>query len=579
MNVEHRQTHRQRLRIACDSCRERKRKCDGGRPCTMCIGYGYDCSYRSTPRSRQQQRGAGRSQTVVTQEASIPVPVEIIPQQLEDQQQCNQPLGRSQRQRQQQSQEQQNKEQQSPSGYLRSVESNSGAAFARLLTMTLESSDRSVSPMRMLAWNLFLGERQIVNTVHAETLTAILSELEMQHLATIYFEKVHPCYGFIDKGMLLRSISSTWNDQGRSGAQDALLCGVAALAFLFSNTRDLAREVSLVALAKRLLDPSTADPPSLHSATAWLLRTVYLRLTAKPEEAWLASCTTLHVIDAAGLMTSVGPGSAFSLPRDPRDVHLRKMAFGVAQHLNIWMSYDLGRNRVLLPNINTVQLSAQSGEYTAELLDLLPYSQNLDPANELSVGSLVAALEEVLARTHTEPPSVLAQCNLMLCIHRRCHSSKLEVPDAVMEKVLSLIQTSIQAVRSSVAAGLPWHHVANIPFQAVCTLLVIDTVQSFALLSECLACVVAVNEAYQTEATREAATAACTLLQLHRRRREAEMKKHSDMLSLYPSVEFLLQESHGDALNGNALQDFWWFNEFVAHSDVALGVSPPMQTL
>ncbi|KFZ00577.1 hypothetical protein V500_00990 [Pseudogymnoascus sp. VKM F-4518 (FW-2643)] len=582
MNVEGRQTHRQRLRIACDHCRKSKRKCDGGRPCNICLGYGYDCSYRSTPRSRQSQRGAGRSQTVITREASPSVPPGILPQQLERQEQCNLPSGRRRRQHQhpqqgqdQQDQDQQGQEQQGPHGYLRSVESNSGAAFARLLTITLESSDRSVSPMRMLAWNLFLGERQTAGSVHHEMLPAVLSEPEMRHLATVYFEKVHPCYGFIDKDMLLQSISSTWGGQGSSSAQDAILCGVAALGCLFSSTQDLVAELSLVALAKRLLDPSTADSPSLHSATAWLLRTVYLRLTAKPEEAWLASCTTLHIIDAAGLMRSADHGSAFSLPQDPRDVHLRRRAFGVAQHLNIWMSYDLGRSRVLLPNADTVPPSAQPGEYTAELLDLLPYSQDLDPANGLSMDSLVAVLVEVLDRTHTEPPSVLAQCNLMLCIHRRLHSSKLEIPDDVMNKVLGLIKNSIQAARSSVAAGLPWHHVANIPFQALCTLLVIDTVQSFELLSESLACVIAVNDAYQTEATREAATTACTLLQLHQKRREAEIKKHSDMLSMYPSVDFPLQDSHGDPLNGYALQNSWWFNEFVAHSDLALGVTPP----
>jgi hypothetical protein len=537
----------------------------------MCLRYGYSCSYRSTRRSRQPPKSS--QATVTPEEAGAPVPTtETQPQpqpQQQQQQQCGQPSGRHRRR---QSQE----EQQGPPGYLRSVEGNSGLAFARLLAMTLESSsDGSVSPMQMLAWNLFLGERKAATPVHPDTLTAILSEQEMQRLAAVYFEKVHPCYGFIDKEMLLQSISSTWNGQGASdAAQEALLCGVAALACLFSSTPDLVGELSLVALAKGLLDPSTADPPSLHSAAAWLLRTIYLRLTAKPEEAWLASCTTLHIIDAAGLMTGVGPSSVFSLPQDPRDVYLRKRAFGVAQHLNIWMSYDLGRSRVLLPNVNTVQPSAQPGEYTTELLDLLPCSQDLDPANELSVGSLITALIGVLDRTHTEPPSVLAQCNLMLCIHRRLHSSKIKVPDDVMEKVLGLIHTSIRAVRSSIAAGLPWHHVANIPFQAVCTLLVIDTVQSFALLSECLACVVAVNEAYPTEATREAATAACTLLQLHRRRRETEMKRHSDMLSLYPSVDFVLQdENHGDDLNGNALQDFWWFNEFMMHSDPALGVN------
>lgn len=103
--------------------------------------------------------------------------------------------------------------------------------------------------------------------------------------------------------------------------------------------------------------------------------------------------------------------------------------------------------------------------------------------------------------------------------------------------------------------------------------------QSFALLSEALACVVAVNDAYPGEATREATTAACTLLQLHRKRREAEVKKQSDMLSLYPSMDFSSQGSYSDPLNGNALSDFAWFNEFISQSDLSLGLDPLMQTL
>lgn len=276
-------------------------------------------------------------------------------------------------------------------------------------------------------------------------------------------------------------------------------------------------EPQLVALAKHLLDPSTAGPPSLYSATAWLLRTVYLRLTAKPEEAWLASCTTLHVIDAAGSMTSASHGNRAILPQDSQNAHIRKRLLGVAQHLNIWMSYDLGRSRVVLPNADPVPAVSQAGEYTPELLDLLPYIQHLDPNNGLSEDSLIAALQEILNRTHTEPSSVLAQCNLMLCMHRRLHASKAPIPVDVMDKILGLIQRSIPAVRSAVATGLPCHHEANIPFQSVCTLLVLNTVKSFALLAESLACVSAVNDVYQNDAKREAVAAVYTLVQLHRK--------------------------------------------------------------
>lgn len=425
--------------------------------------------------------------------------------------------------------------------------------------------------MRMLAWNLFLGERQIAIDVQPEAITDIFSEPEMQNLAMIYLRKVHPCYGFVDEDLLFRSITSSWHGLNKSSAQDALLCGVAGLALLFTNIRSSTNELSVVALAKRLLDPSLAGFPSLQSATAWLLRTVYLRLASKPEEAWLSSCNTLHIIDAAGLISDAGHASAFSLPQDPQSVHIRWRVFGVAQHLNMWMSYDLGRSRVLLPNIGTPPTSLQAGDYTMELLDLLPYSEALDPANGHSAESLTATLMEVLDRVHTEPPSVLAQCNVMLCIYRRLHSFKLEVLEDIMNQVFNLIQKSFQAVRSAIAAGLPWHHVANIPFQTICTLLAIDSPQSFALLAESLECIVAANDVYQTEATREAASAAHTLLQLHRKRRETEVQKHSDMLSLYPSVHLVLQDSHNDPLNEYGLLDSWWFSEFMAHSEFSLG--------
>lgn len=50
------------------------------------------------------------------------------------------------------------------------------------------------------------------------------------------------------------------------------------------------------------------------------------------------------------------------------------------------------------------------------------------------------------------------------------------------------------------------------------------------------------------------------------------MRIHSDMLGLYPIVEAPVQDSLDDASNRNALQDFWWFDEFVAHSGLAFSM-------
>ncbi|KAJ8114974.1 hypothetical protein OPT61_g3269 [Boeremia exigua] len=531
----------------------------------MCLGYGYECLYRSTPRSRRRQRGSSRLQTIGTQEGSPSVAARTASPQQEQYTQISEPP------QELQPQGQQVQEQQGLPYYLRSVQSNSGAAFVRLLTTTLESN-QNPSPVRMLAWNLFLGERRKPD-IFGVCLTDVLKEIEMQDLAAVYFAKFHPCYAFVNLGTVARDISDTWNYHGRSDAREAMLCGVAAIGSLFSTTQNLRTESALVAIAKRLLDPSTAGPPSLHLSAAWLLRTVYLRLTAKPEEAWLASCTTLHMIDAAGSMSRVGLDTSPVLDGSSDVSDIRKSLIGVAQHLNIWLSFDLGRRRVVLPSLTALPLASKPGEYTTELLGLLPYSEVLDPANELSSETLLKMLEDVLDRTHNEPPSVLAQCNLTLCIYRRLHPSSLAIPDCIKINVFRLMQKSLLAVLSALDQGLPWHHVANIPFQVLCLLLFIDTAQSFALLSDALSCIVAVNNAYQTEATREAETAAYTLVQLHRERREEELRSHANMLELYPLLSPQVQESQSHLLSGDALQDSWWLNHFMPLAQCSVDVA------
>jgi hypothetical protein len=565
MNTGRRQTQRQRLSIACDSCRERKRKCNGSRPCGMCVGYGYECSYRSTPRSRRSQRDASQSE-VSAHGGSPPISVRTPTRHPDNQTQPDQLQVQRQGQAgpsQERNQDLPLSEQNAQPSYIRSVESNSGAAFVRLLTATLENSSQSSSPLRMLAWNLFLGERQVehISRPHAKSILDLLDKAEIDTLVDTYFRKFHPCYGFVDRRIISGVVTRDWFRKPIA-SDEALICGIAAIGSLFSNQKDLAKEHELATVAKNLLDPSKAGPPSLSLATAWLLRTVYLRLTAKPEEAWSASCTTLHVIDAAESMSSSTPPQAQDSP------DIRRSLIGVAQHLNIWLSYDLGRSRVVLPNLIAFPLVVRPGEYTAELLGLLPYSEVLDPNNKLSSDSLLATLVEVLGRSHTEPPSILAQCNLALCIYRRLHSSGLNIAETVRTKLFAQMRKSIHAVHSAIAQQLPWHHVANIPFQILCMLLFIDTAQSFELIGVALACIVSVNDAYHTEATREAATAAYTLLQLHRQRREAEIQNHTNMLGLYPSLDPEVQESHGELLSGDGLQDSWWFNEFVAQADL-----------
>ncbi|KAJ5608402.1 hypothetical protein N7537_005021 [Penicillium hordei] len=45
---------RKHSRVACEPCRDRKRKCNGQSPCNTCSDWGYECHYRCQPTSPSQ---------------------------------------------------------------------------------------------------------------------------------------------------------------------------------------------------------------------------------------------------------------------------------------------------------------------------------------------------------------------------------------------------------------------------------------------------------------------------------------------------------------------------------------------
>jgi hypothetical protein len=50
---------------ACERCRSRKTKCDGGRPCAFCASHGVPCIHRPTNRKRKPYSSAKEQQYVL----------------------------------------------------------------------------------------------------------------------------------------------------------------------------------------------------------------------------------------------------------------------------------------------------------------------------------------------------------------------------------------------------------------------------------------------------------------------------------------------------------------------------------
>lgn len=519
-------TGRKRSKLACQTCRDLKRRCDGEKPCGTCVRFEYDCVFhQGKKRAVRKLRNHGntssmrRSPTEIAPSGSgaqEPPPSGIVPASSSDG---------------------------NPQNQARSLEANSGLAFVRRLALRL---DPKRSPrMQTFAWNAFLGSRAAKHTPTLRPIiTLLLTQKHMQDLTAKYFEQVDPTYGFIDRSGLAQLIQLRWTTHAiQQEEDDALLCGIAALGCLFSNVEPDTVEHDLVEAARALLEQTTSKQPSTTCVAAWLLRVTYLRLAGTYYEAWMASCVVMHMIEAAGFITMVAPTSedkdlhpsGSPIRRDTNVENVQRMVL-IAQHLNTWMSFDMGLTRVALTSISTMATPmSRPGDFTCEITELLPFTVELDPERRPTAKELESALHNVLKRVHSIPPTILAQCNLALCLCRRLRSMDVALTEPVLQQILSLTTNGIRAARSMLEARAPWHHMAYIPFQIVCVLLAIDTASSISQLRDAMQCLQAISSVYNTPATRDALKTARSLVLLHQRGKEMFSSALNDILKLCPN--------------------------------------------
>ncbi|KAL5364470.1 hypothetical protein BJX96DRAFT_187810 [Aspergillus floccosus] len=486
------QYKRKRSRVACEPCRERKRKCNGDSPCSTCTSWGYDCHYASQRRTKYTTPG------VVGQSASSPIETSRIPTTSHAR------------------------------DFAESLEANSGAAFVRKIALKVDPAN--APKLNLFSWNI--GTRRLpsgLGTVSVVPIVDLVSLAEMQSLANVYFTKVDPCYGFIDSAVFFARLDARWRSSSANDTYDSVLAGVAALGLLFSERSIKITEVCLIELARSIVDSHLSrEPPSLDVVTAWALRVVYLRMTSPPYPAWIASSTLIHLIEAAKLHQE-SPNQAGS--NGQCDPDIRKRLVGVSRHLNLWISYDLGLSRVSYPNDSLVLPSPRPGDFTVEILSLLDVSASLSPENENNDNDLRVALLRTLNGNHTQPPSILGQCNLVLCLLRRLRMTNITASSETMMQILNLFGRALDSARTMLATCCPWHHVANVPFQMITVLLEMDTSPALAVLPNALQTLKLVASTYDTDTMQEAYSTARLLITLYQRRRTEDTKLLSHLLN------------------------------------------------
>lgn len=510
---------RKRSRAACSSCQSRKRKCSGDQPCSTCLQFGAECHYDLGSRKKKDLK---RFQQSLSLQSTSPLNVsstnpETLPK-------SRSPVDSHM--------------------HLSSLEANSGAAFVRRLGLKIDPAN--APRLNLFAWNI--GARRSPSPLPPPytapvPVVDIISQHEMRSLAATFYEKIDPCYGFVDRDTLLRQIDRRWLPPSAEGAlpygpYDAVLCGVGAFASLFSWREVTTAELQLVENTRLILDKHLlTETPTADTITAWVLRVCYLRTTCSPHAAWLSSCTLMHLIEAAGLHLEL-PSSDTVLLRSQESCHpeTRRRLFAMARHLNVWLAFELGRSRVVLYGATSLPPTPRPDNYSEEIFSLLPLSESLDPNKTQNAPDLEAALSDVVDAIHVQKPLILAQCNLMLCIYRRLRALNTTISSSLLDRLLALAGKGLRAARETVACNAPWHQSANVPFQVICTLLAIDSRSSLSLLPEAMRTLREVATAYDTDVLREAYSTAYLLIMLHQRRKEEETKALGDVLRANPAA-------------------------------------------
>ena len=507
-------SRRRRARRACEPCRQRKRKCDGREPCQTCIEAEYDCffaaeSSRFEARRLNKPRGAVHK---TRSEADEHTPITASSATLDrgTQRLSDSEMGNTER---------------VSNMFLdpvrsRYVSASSAVAFPRILGV--EFAQGPAPRVHSFAWNL--GVRAELSSIQPDV-TKLLSLEQAKRLSDVYFTVVHPCFSFLKQTDFERDCTSRWLGSSTDREIDAIICGVSALGSFFSGDANQIIETALVEHAREILQSSSVlIYPTLKNVGAWILRTIYLRLTTRPHASWIASCTSMHISEATGLHKDLSKG----LPkRIPIDNESRRRIFWTAWSLHTILSLEYGRVRVDLPHTcedPSPDLVSQSS------LDLLAIARTVagDRAGDDQTEK-VCILEDALVNlkklTVHSSISSLIRADMVFSIYRHLRLLHSQFTKDQLNDIIDIGYNAMPHAQSLVHENLPWWNVISTPFQYACVLLAIDSPESLSVVSEVMTILEDINKAFDTHMVREATRVARSLIKMARDRKAEDLKK------------------------------------------------------
>ncbi|KAK4551520.1 hypothetical protein LTR86_011127 [Recurvomyces mirabilis] len=513
---------RKRARVACIPCHQRKRKCDGDHPCSLCTNYDYECRYADNTRSRDVAIGHSTVPsledhgTVPNTGAEAPAPVPI-----------NSGVDLADVQ------------------VARETDSTDATttAFPHILSQTLDG-DKALD-MEPLANNFGIQAEEASYT-HA-SLEAIISEASLNYYSAIYFPTMGMIGDFVDHQIYALRCQALYHHTGRRQIMfGAVAAGIAALGSFLSPEK-FAQESGLVQYAKAILeDPVFMNKLDIDHLIAWALRVLYLRATTRPMHAWMASCTLMHLCEAVGLHndhTIKKMALRSDLATHGHSADMLRRIFWIAWAGNNLMSYEYDRSPVVFRTVTTQAVMATNDSLADEFVRIAQITPSSNSPFQLEHKSCSPQEDftermKALENLHVADPFLLVtKADLALCFYRRLHLLKTGIPDECFRITISIGNAAVQAAEQLAKQGLFFWNVIGSVFQYACVLLAMKASVSSAHVASTLRCLDYMAEVSNTKATRDVRAMVRRLLDLSVAKKRKELSRLESVQTLDHSAQ------------------------------------------
>jgi hypothetical protein len=429
----------------------------------------------------------------------------------------------------------------------------SGASAAMAFPHTLGVALGSDAPpkTRSFAYNFGIRPEEASNA-HI-FLGNLISDDDLTSFSGVYFSVLGPVMDVMDARIYTQRCREYYHNPGSNAngiAFAAVAAGIAALGSFLSPNRH-PRESDLVQYAKSILDdPASMRLHGIDHIVAWGMRVLYLRATTRPSNAWIASCTQMHLCEALGLHEEETIRKIASLAGAAvlgHDADRLRRIFWCSWAGHVMLSYEYDRSPVAFPSVTCQPIISVPGSVTDQFVQLIqiipspnsPFKLELQPASTPG-DELFTRLKTLDTLTYTHPFLIVTKAEIAFCFYRRLYHLKTHIPDSVIRLIIVGGNAAVSAAEQQASQGRLFWNVIGSVFQYTCILLAMDCPAASAHIGAAMKGLENLVKAADTVLTREALSVARHLFSLNIAKKRQEL---AQLEAVEAGYEFLQEQA------------------------------------